>query len=129
MTRLKDVAIGAALGAVAVGAVVALAEAPTMDPLKLSPQYYSLRLDNARVRVLEYHLKPHEKEVMHSHAEGIVVALADATVRQSFPDGTTATRTSTNGDVTWRDPLTHAVENVGSTEAHYLSVELKNCPK
>ena len=66
---------------------------------------------------------------MHSHAEGIVVALADATVRQSFPDGTTATRTSTNGDVTWRDPLTHAVENVGSTDAHYLSVELKNCPK
>jgi hypothetical protein len=129
MTRLMDVALGAALGAITVGAVVALAEPPTMDPLKLSPQYYTMRLDNARVRVLEYHLKPREKEVMHSHAEGIVVALADATVRQSFPDGSTATRTSTNGDVTWRDPLTHAVENVGSTEAHYLSVELKNCPK
>lgn len=129
MSRLMDVALGVVLGAITTGAVVALADAPTMDPLKLSPQYYKMRLENARVRVLEYHLKPGEKEIMHSHAEGIVVALADATVKQSFPDGSTVTHPSRAGDVTWRDPLTHAAENIGTTEAHYLSVELKNCPK
>jgi hypothetical protein len=122
-------ALGAALGASITGAIVALADAPTMDPVKLSPQYYTVRLDNTRVRVLEFHLKPGEKEVMHSHPEGIVFALADATIKNTFPDGSAKTRASVKGDVMWRDALTHTGENVGSTEAHFLAVELKNCPK
>jgi len=129
MTRLKDIALGAVVGSVVTGAVVAASVAPAMDPVKLSPQYYTVRLDNARVRVLEYHLKPGQQEVMHSHPEGIVYALADATVRTTLPDGTTAAHPSVKGDVTWRDAVTHAAENVGSTEAHYLAVELKSCPK
>lgn len=63
-------AVGMFLGAIGMGVVSALADAPMMDPVKLSPQYYKVRLDNARVRVLEYHLKPGEKEMMHSHPEG-----------------------------------------------------------
>jgi hypothetical protein len=34
------------------------------DPVKLSPQYYNVLLDNGHVRVLEYRLKPGEKEPM-----------------------------------------------------------------
>ena len=129
MTRIKDVLAGAIIGAVATAAVVAVAAPTTMDPVKLSPQYYTVRLDNTRVRVLEFRLKPGEKEVMHSHPEGIVFALADATVKTFLPDGTSVAYPSRNGDVMWRDAVTHSGENVGSTEAHYLAVELKGCPK
>jgi beta-alanine degradation protein BauB len=128
VTRLKDMILGAVVGSAITGAVVAAAVAPNMDPVKLSPQYYTVRLENDRVRVVEYHLKPGQKEVMHSHPEGIVYALADATVRTTLPDGTIAAHRSVKGDVTWRDAVTHAAENVGSTEAHYLAIELKSCP-
>ena len=130
MTRIRDIALGAILGSVITGAVVAeSAVAPTMDPVKLSPQYYTVRLDNARVRVLEFRMKPGQKEVMHSHPAGIVYALADATVRTYLPDGTSVAYPSKKGDVIWREAVTHSGENVGSTEAHYLAVELKDCPK
>jgi len=130
MTRFKDIALGTIIGSVVTGAVVAAsAAAPTMDPVKLSPQYYTVRLDNARVRVLEYRLKPGQKEVMHSHPAGIVFALADATVKTYLPDGTSVAYPAKKGDVIWREAVTHSGENVGSTEAHYLAVELKDCPK
>jgi len=130
VTRLKDIVLGTILGSVVTGVVVAESGvAPAMDPVRLSPQYYTVRLDNARVRVLEYRLKPGQKEVMHSHPAGIVFALADATVRTYLPDGTSVAYPSKKGDVIWREAVTHSGENVGSTEAHYLAVELKDCPK
>ena len=130
MTRMRDIVLGATLGSVITGAVVAeSAEAPTMDPVKLSPQYYTVRLDNARVRVLEFRLEPGQKEGMHSHPPGIVYSLADARVRTHLPDGTTVVYPSKKGDVIWREAVTHSGENVGSTEAHYLAVELKDCPR
>ena len=88
MNRIKDVLVGAIIGTLATAAIVAFAVPATMDPVMLSPQYYTVRLDNARVRVLEFRLKPGEKEVMHSHPEGVVFALADATVKTFLPDGT-----------------------------------------
>ena len=129
MTRFRDIVIGACLGSVATGAVVTLAQVSTLDPVKLSPQYYKVRLENDRVRVLEYRLKPGEKEVMHSHPERVLIALADATVKSTLADGTASVHPSVQGEVEWSDPLVHKVENIGSTEAHYLSVELKGCPK
>ena len=29
------------------------------------------------------------------------------------------------GEARWRDPVTHAVENIGTTEAQVIAVELK----
>ena len=127
MTRFRDLAVGACLGSIATGAIVALAQVSTLDPVKLSPQYYTVRFENDRVRVLEYHLKPGEKEVMHSHPERVLFALADATVKTTLADGTVSPHPSVQGEVEWSDPLIHKVENIGSTEAHYLSVELKKC--
>jgi hypothetical protein len=129
MKRYRDVAIGIVIGVAAAVAFAAFADSPSLDPLKLSPQYYTLRLDNDCVRVLEYRLKPGQKEVMHSHAKRVLIALGDATIRSTSPDGSVGTYPSSNGEVEWSEPLTHAVENTGTTEAHYLSVELKGCSK
>lgn len=124
MRRLTYLAVGVALGAFSASAAGRLT---TQDPVKLSPQYYSVRFENDRVRVLEYHLKPGEKEVMHSHPPGVVYALGDATFRTTLADGKSSTAQVKAGEVTWREATTHAAENVGQTEAHALAIELKPC--
>ena len=95
------------------------------DPVKLSPQYYTIRLENDRVRVMDYRLKPGEKEVMHSHPRYVACFLSGATLRSAVPNGTVSETTVKAGDVVWRDPLSHTTENIGSTELHVLVVELK----
>ena len=126
MVSLRDFLLGVTCTAL----VAALAEsAPALDPVAISPQLYSVRFENDRVRVLEYRLKPGGKEPMHSHPAGVVFALADATVRTTLPNGTVVAYPSHAGDVLWRDAVTHSAENVGSTEAHYYAVELKTAPR
>ena len=95
------------------------------DPVKLSPQYYKVLIDNDEMRVLEFRCKPGEKEAMHSHPRGFVYGLEDAKIRVSFPDGKSEESVIKKGEARWRDPLTHAVENIGTTEAHVIAVELK----
>jgi len=41
------------------------------------------------------------------------------------PDGKTADRVTKAGQALWSDGVTHAVENVGSSEVHLVQVELK----
>ena len=78
-----------------------------------------------QVRVLEYRLKPGEKEPMHSHPAAVVYVLGGATLKFSYPDGRTEERTAAAGDTIWREPVTHAAENIGKTEAHAISIDLK----
>src|SRR5438309_2594280 len=99
--------------------------AHAQDPVKTSPQYYKVLLENDRVRVLEYHLKPGEKEPMHSHPAGVVYVLSGAKMKFSYPDGRTEEKAAATGETIWRDPTTHAVENVGNTEAHVIAIDLK----
>ena len=117
--------LGALVGA---GAVAGLQSAKSeSDPVKLSPQYYKVRIDNDRVRVLEYHLPAGQREPMHTHPPGIVYYTSDATFRTTQPDGSVHEAPGKAGDLIWRDATTHASENVGSTEAGAIAVELKPC--
>ena len=99
--------------------------AHAQDPVKASPQYYKVLLESDQVRVLEYHLKAGEKEPMHSHSAGVVYVLSGAKLKFSYPDGRTEERGATTGETIWRDPTTHAVENVGDSEAHATPIDLK----
>lgn len=100
--------------------------AHAQDPVKTSPQCYKVLLENDQVRVLEYRLKAGEKEPMHSHPTGVVYVLSGAKMKFSYPDGRTEERGAASGQTMWRDPTTHAVENVGRTEAHAIAIDLKN---
>ena len=95
------------------------------DPVKLSPQYYKVLLENDQVRVMEYRLKAGEKEPMHSHPAGVVYVLSGAKLKFTYPDGRTEEKVAATGETIWRDPTTHAVENVGDTEAHAIAIDLK----
>ena len=109
--------------------VAVAADAPSRDPVKISPQDYTVRLENDRVRVLEWRLKPGGKEPMHSHPDGVLMVLADSTLKSTGPGGTSITRATVNGEVAWAPAVSHSIENVGSTEAHALLVELKGGSK
>jgi quercetin dioxygenase-like cupin family protein len=98
--------------------------AHAQDPVKTSPQYYKVLLENDQVLVLEYRLKAGEKEAMHSHPAGVVYVLSGAKLI-TYPDGRTEERAAATGETIWRDPITHAVENIGDTEAHAIAIDLK----
>jgi|SRR4030095_7973400 hypothetical protein len=65
------------------------------DPVKLSPQYYNVLLDNEHVRVPEYRLKPGEKEPLHSHPAGIVYVFGEAKLKITYSDGRSEVNTLT----------------------------------
>jgi beta-alanine degradation protein BauB len=102
---------------------------PETDPVKAHPEYYTVRIDNEWVRVLEYRLKPGEKEPMHSHPHGFVYMLADARARVTLADGSPSIIEDHAADLTWRGLTTHAYENVGNTDVHAIGVELKPCAR
>src|SRR5262249_37310965 len=110
-----------------VGASIALMAltAFAQDVAKVNPKTITVKLDNAKVRVLEAVLHPGDKEQMHSHPASIVYVLSGGTVRSHAADGTTKETTYKDGDVIYREPLTHWAENIGKTTIHLLLVELK----
>jgi len=123
MRRIQRATIAVLIGAM--GVVSSGAQSASQGPVKLSPQYYTVLAENDRVRVLEYRLKPGEKEVMHSHPSYVVYFFGDAKLRATSPDGKTSDTSVTRGEVLLRDPLSHAVENIGTTELHALLIERK----
>jgi quercetin dioxygenase-like cupin family protein len=116
--------IGLVCGAVL---TVLYAQQPETDPVKISPQLYKVRFENDRVRVLEYTLKPGEKEPTHSHPAGIIYALSDAKIRGIRQGASPSDASAKTGDVMWREPITHAVENIGTTDVRALAIEVKAC--
>lgn len=118
--------LGAILGSVAAVGLLKASETQ-FDPVKVSPGLYTVRFENDRVRVLEYRLGPGQKEPMHSHPPGVIYTFAEASFRSISPDGKVAESHGKAGDLYWRDATTHSAENVGSTEAHALNIELKPC--
>ena len=127
MKRLIHLFTGMTIGAVLATTGFAISSRATtaQDPVKQSPQYYKVLLENDQVRVLEYHLKPGEKEPMHTHPAGVVYIFGDVKMKTSYPDGRTEEFAGGAGEAHWRDPVTHALENIGTTEAHSLAIDVK----
>jgi beta-alanine degradation protein BauB len=123
---ITGICLGVVITTIAFSVSTGVVFSQDRDPVKLSPQYYKVLLDNDQVRVLEYRLKPGEKEVMHSHPAGIIYGFNDSKTKTTLLDGKVTESTGKAGDVFWRSPITHALENIGYTEVHSLAVELKN---
>ena len=96
------------------------------DPLVVNSKTIALKLENARVRVLEGTLKPGDKEKTHSHPAYVIYVIAGGKVRNYAADGTATDVEFKTGEVIYRDPLTHSAENIGDTTIKFLLVELKS---
>src|SRR2546427_12954449 len=95
------------------------------DPAVVNSKTIRVRFENDRVRVLEAILPPGTKEQVHSHPAYVIYVLAGGRYRNYAADGKITEGTFQRGDVIYRDPLTHAAENVSDKPRHLLRVELK----
>jgi len=99
--------------------------AAAQDPAVVNAKTVKVKLENARVRVLEATLQPGDKEQMHSHPAYITYVLAGGKVRNHAADGKVTESELAAGDTYYREPLTHWAENIGTTTIHLILVELK----
>jgi quercetin dioxygenase-like cupin family protein len=83
-------------------------------------------LENACVRVQYHDVAVGQKVPMHSHPQYIVYVLKPFKARITLPDGTQRISERQADEVYWNEPITHAVENLGSSDIHNLIVELKS---
>jgi quercetin dioxygenase-like cupin family protein len=96
------------------------------DQAKSSADITKVLLDNDRVRVLETRLKPGGKLPKHAHPAHAVYAFTPAKVKfTTYPDEKTSEKSMEAGQAFVSGPVTHVVENVGTTDAHSLLVEIK----
>jgi quercetin dioxygenase-like cupin family protein len=95
------------------------------DAAKVDPAHYKVEVENDQVRILRFHYGPHEKSVMHSHPNSVVVFLSDGKVKFSFPDGKTQDASGKAGDTQFTPAQVHLPENVGDKSIEGIVVELK----
>jgi quercetin dioxygenase-like cupin family protein len=99
--------------------------ASAQDAAVVNSKTIRVRFENDRVRVLEATLPPGSKEQVHSHPAYVIYVLAGGRYRNYAADGKIMEGTFQTGDVIYRDPLTHAAENIGDKPMHLILVELK----
>ena len=114
-----------ALTAAALAWRLAAAVPADLDPLKAAPDTHKLAFENAFVRVLEVRVPPGKTEPRHGHPRRVVVYLSDFNTRVTEEGGKPQDSLRKAGLVRWSEPVTHTVENIGQTEGHVISVELK----
>jgi len=107
---------------------VAAFTAKAQDPVKVAPKHYKVEFENAQVRVLRFTYGPHEKSPMHEHPANIVVYLTDVHTKFTLPDGKTEERHAKAGQVFWRAPWKHEVEQLGDKPVEGIQIELKAKP-
>ncbi|PZR77039.1 MAG: cytoplasmic protein [Chthoniobacterales bacterium] len=98
------------------------------DPAVVNSKTIKVKFENDRVRVLEAELPPGVKEQVHSHPAYVFYVLAGGRYRNYSADGKSTEGELKTGEVLYREPLTHAAENIGSTTMHLILVELKTSP-
>jgi len=95
------------------------------DPLVVNSKTVKLKFENDRVRVLEANLPPGVKEQVHSHPAYVIYVIEGGRYRNYAADGKITEGELKTGDVIYRDPITHAAENIGDKPMHLILVELK----
>ena len=110
---------------VALASTVSIQCVFSQDPAVVNSKTIKVKFENDRVRVLEATLPPGVKEQVHSHPAYVIYVLEGGRYRNYAADGKTTEGELKTGDVLYRDPLTHAAENIGTTTMHMILVEVK----
>jgi quercetin dioxygenase-like cupin family protein len=110
----------------------AMSSALAQDAARMQPAAYRVVFENDKTRVLEFVSRPRSEVCgvgKHSHPAHLTVALTDAKVRVTLPDGKQIVATNKAGDVFWSEAETHVVENIGGADMRALIVEYKDGAK
>ena len=98
------------------------------DVVQVAPEQFKVLLENEHVRVLEFRMKPGDKQEMHTHPATVHIELTPTKVKITNPDGKAVEVEGKEGETIWVDPVKHTVENIGNDEIHGYIVELKSIP-
>jgi quercetin dioxygenase-like cupin family protein len=109
--------------------IFAAKTANAQDAMKVAPDKCKALLENDRVRVLEIRLKPGDKLGMHSHPPAVTYFLTDGKAKTLLPDGKATETVAKAGEARWSEAVTHANENLGTTEVRVVVVEMKEPAK
>jgi quercetin dioxygenase-like cupin family protein len=94
------------------------------DPVKVDAKHTKVEYENDQVRILRFHLGPHESSPMHSHPDRFFVFLNDGHTRVT-ENGKVEERHAKRGDTATRPASSHAVENLADTDYETIIVEFK----
>jgi hypothetical protein len=102
------------------------AKTDPLDSLVVCKDTQKLIFENQFVRVIEERVPPGVGQPKHRHAQGLLIPLANSTIEAvDDPDGRVARRELKLGEAGWRDPVIHAVRNIGQTELLNIRIELR----
>ncbi len=98
-----------------------------IDVLTASPDKYKFVLENDHLRVIEYTLKPGEKDNPHTHRAKTSYVISGGTFRVYPENKETFEYVEVQGVTEWSDRTSkHYVENVGNTTITLLFTEIKS---
>lgn len=108
--------------------IFAIKAAVAQDVIDVAPEQFKVLLENEHVRVLEFKMKPGDKQETHTHPATVHIELTPTKVKITTPDGKVVETEGKQGEALWVGPVKHTVENIGDNEIHGYIVELKNMP-
>ena len=98
-----------------------------IDPVTVSPDRYTVLLNNDQVRVVKYTLRPGERDQWHTHPPKVSYVVSGGELRIHMADGTSFPASEKAGTASWMDALPrHYAENVGSTTVTIVLTEVKS---
>ncbi|MEN9569994.1 MAG: hypothetical protein RL172_1225 [Bacteroidota bacterium] len=98
-----------------------------IDGLKVSPNNFKLLLENEYVRVLEYTLKPGQKDSAHTHPAKSSYVVSGGKIKVYLANGQSLIFDEKAGTADWSNYIgKHYVENIGSTTVTILLTEIKS---
>jgi hypothetical protein len=106
----------------------------SLDALVAAPEHHRLLFENATVRVLDTRIAPGARTPVHAHAwPSVLYVLSWSTFVRRDADGHVTLdsrlipQPAASTTALWSPPLPpHSLENVGLTDLHVISVELKH---
>ncbi len=97
-----------------------------IDPVKVSPDKFKILMENKYVRVVEYSLKPGEKDEWHTHPPKSSYVVSGGKLKVYLENGETLIADEKTGTASWMDYVgKHYVENIGSTAVTIVFTEVK----
>ncbi len=101
-----------------------------IDFVKSTPDKAKILLENEYVRVIEYSLKPGERDSTHTHPPKTSYVISGGLLRVYPANGNPFDAEEIAGQAAWSDKVgKHNVENIGKTTVTILLTEIKSARK
>ena len=98
-----------------------------IDPVSVSPDLYKVILENEQVRVVQYLLKPGQRDEWHTHPPKVSYVVEGGVLRITLKDGKSFLAEEKAGAASWMETLgLHFAENIGKTPVKIVLVEVKS---